>query len=87
MSKALLTESFGQRLLVIFTALSPFYVEQPHDKGSTLYKYPTDHYKKNLDRSTDPNTLRNKYGTFIFSLIIFSFSIFINFSTLYESPQ
>jgi len=31
MSKALLAESFGQRLLFIFTALSPFYVEQPHD--------------------------------------------------------
>ncbi len=39
-SKTLLAESFGQRLLVIFTALSPFYVEQPHDKGSALYKYP-----------------------------------------------
>jgi hypothetical protein len=61
MSKALLAESFGQRLLVIFTALSPFYVtrhgcrlldnagaycpEQPHDKGSALYKYPTNRCK------------------------------------------
>jgi hypothetical protein len=26
MSKTLLAESFGQRLLVVFTALSPFYV-------------------------------------------------------------
>ena len=71
MSKALLTESFGQRLLVTFTALSPFYVtrhgcrlldnagaycpEQPHDKGSTLYKYPTNRCKNNLEGSTDPN--------------------------------
>jgi hypothetical protein len=45
MSKTLLAESFGQRLLVIFTALSPFYVEQPHDKGSALYKYPTNRCK------------------------------------------
>jgi len=42
-------------LLVIFTALSPFYVEQPHDKGSALYKYPTNRCKNNLERSTDPN--------------------------------
>jgi len=55
MSKTLLAESFGQRLLVIFTALSPFYVEQPHDKGSALYKYPTNRCKNNLERSTDPN--------------------------------
>jgi hypothetical protein len=55
MSKALLTESFGQRLLVIFTALSPFYVEQPHDKGFALYKYPTNRCKSNLERSTNPN--------------------------------
>jgi len=55
MSKTLLTESFGQRLLVIFTALSPFYVEQPHDKGSALYKYPTNRCKSNLESSTDPN--------------------------------
>ncbi len=55
MNKMRLTESLGQRLLVIFTALSPFYVtlhggsllentraycpEQPHDKAS--YKYST----------------------------------------------
>ncbi|AAZ26625.1 hypothetical protein [Colwellia psychrerythraea] len=54
-SKTLLTESFGQRLLNIFTALSPFYVEQPHDKGSALYKYPTKRCKNNLERSTDPS--------------------------------
>jgi len=57
MSKALLAESFGQRLLGIFTALSPFYVEQPHDKGSALYKYPTIRCKNNLERSTAPNDL------------------------------
>jgi len=50
--------------LDIFTALSPFYValhgcslldnagahcpEQPHDKGSALYKYPTKRCKNNL---------------------------------------
>jgi hypothetical protein len=61
MSKTLLAESIGQRLLVIYTALSPFYVtlhgcslldnagahcpEQPHDKGSALYKYPTNRCK------------------------------------------
>ncbi|PKH86052.1 hypothetical protein [Colwellia sp. Bg11-28] len=54
-SKTLLAESFGQRLLVIFTALSPFYVEQPHGKDSALYKYPTNRCKNNLERSTDPN--------------------------------
>jgi hypothetical protein len=37
MSKTLLAEPFGQRLLGIFTVLSPFYVKQPHDKGSALY--------------------------------------------------
>jgi hypothetical protein len=54
MSKTLLAESFGQHLLVIFTALSPFYVEQPHGKGSALYKYPTNCCKNNLKSSTDP---------------------------------
>ena len=58
MSKTLLAESFGQRLLVIFTALSPFYVEQPHDKGSALYKYPTNRCKNNLESSTDPSYFR-----------------------------
>jgi hypothetical protein len=63
MSKTLLAESFGQRLLVIFTALSPFYVEQPHDKGSALYKYPTKSCKNNLERSTDPkeNSTKNSF--------------------------
>jgi len=76
MSKALLAESFEQRLLVIFTALSPFYValhgcnsldnagaycpEQPHDKGSALYKYPKYRCKDNLESSTDPNKLKKK---------------------------
>ena len=70
MSKTLLAESFGQRLLVICTALSPFYValhgyslldnagahcqEQPHDKGSALYEKPTVSCKNNLEKSTDP---------------------------------
>jgi hypothetical protein len=54
MSKTLLAESFGQRLLVICTALSPFYVEQPHYKGSALYKYPTNCCKNNLESSIDP---------------------------------
>ncbi|MDG1751694.1 MAG: hypothetical protein P8I03_08545 [Thalassotalea sp.] len=53
-SKTILAESFGQRLLVIFTALSPFYVEQLHYKSSALYKYPTHCCKNNLERSTDP---------------------------------
>ncbi|PKH87840.1 hypothetical protein [Colwellia sp. Bg11-28] len=69
-SKTLLAESFGQRLLVIFTSLLPFYVtrhgcrlldnagaycpEQPHYKGSALYKYPTNHCKNNFERSTNP---------------------------------
>ncbi|WP_252097564.1 hypothetical protein [Pseudoalteromonas sp. NBT06-2] len=51
----LLAESFGQRLLSIFTALSLFYVEQPHDKASALYKFPTIRCKSNLKRSTAPN--------------------------------
>jgi hypothetical protein len=51
----LLAGSFGQRLLKIFTALSPFYVEQPHGKGSALYKYPTNGCKNNIERSTNPN--------------------------------
>jgi hypothetical protein len=55
MSKTLLAEPFGQRLLGIFTALSPFYVEQLHDKGSTLYKYPTIRCKNNLENSIDPS--------------------------------
>jgi hypothetical protein len=41
-------------LLAIFTALSLFYVEQPHDKGSALYKYSTNSGQNNLERSTDP---------------------------------
>ena len=71
MSKTLLAESFGQRLLVIFTALSPFYVtlhgcslldnagahcpEQPHNKDSALNKYPTNRCKNNLEISTAPS--------------------------------
>ena len=62
MSKTLLAESFGQRLLVIFTASSPFNVEQPHDKGSALYKYPTNRCKNNLERSTDPSLVNIKNG-------------------------
>ncbi|MDG1750396.1 MAG: hypothetical protein P8I03_01860 [Thalassotalea sp.] len=53
-SKTILAESFGQRLLVIFTALLPFYVEQPHYKGSALYKSPTNCCKNILERSTVP---------------------------------
>jgi hypothetical protein len=55
MSKTLLAEPSWQRLLGIFTALSPFYVEQSHDKGSALYKYLTIRCKNNLERSTDPS--------------------------------
>jgi hypothetical protein len=55
MKKALLAEPFGQRLLVISTALSPFYVKKPHYKGSALYNYPTNCCKNNLERSTAPN--------------------------------
>jgi hypothetical protein len=74
MSKTLLPEPFGQRLLFIFTVLSPFYVtphgcslldnagaycpEQPHGKGFALYKYPTNSCKNNLESSTDPNLKR-----------------------------
>ena len=57
----LLAESFGQRLLDIFTALSPFYVEQPHDKSSSLYKYPTNRCKNNLESSTDPKLILGNY--------------------------
>jgi hypothetical protein len=48
MSKTFLAEPFEQRLMGVFTALSPFYVDQPHDKGSALYKYPTKSCKNNL---------------------------------------
>ncbi|WP_114327031.1 hypothetical protein [Candidatus Colwellia aromaticivorans] len=65
-SKTLLAESFGQRLLVVFTALSPFYVEQPHDKGSALYKHPTNSCKNNIKRSTGPK------------LIIFSLKVLLS---------
>jgi len=54
-SKTLLAESFPQRLLGISTALSPFYVERPHDKVSVLYKYPTNCCTNNLERSTNPS--------------------------------
>ena len=37
-SKTFLAEPFGQRLLVIFTVLSTFYVESLHHKVSALYK-------------------------------------------------
>jgi len=59
-SETLLAESIGQRLLVIFTALSPFDVEQPHNKDSALYKYPTNCCKNNLESSTDPNETKIK---------------------------
>ncbi|AAZ28278.1 hypothetical protein CPS_2246 [Colwellia psychrerythraea 34H] len=50
-------------MLAIFTALSPFYVEQPHDKGSALYKYPTNRSKNNLESSTDPSIIQLNYST------------------------
>jgi hypothetical protein len=56
-------------LLVIFTALSPFYVEQPHYKGSALYKYPTNRCKNNLKRSTDPKFTENFYIGVEYSLL------------------
>ncbi|MDP7592674.1 MAG: hypothetical protein QF552_08270 [Litorilituus sp.] len=56
--KALLAESFGQCLLDIFTALSLFYVKQPHDKSSALYKYPINRCKIKLERSTDPSKVK-----------------------------
>jgi hypothetical protein len=56
MNKTLLAESFRQRLLDIYTALSPSYVEQPHDKGCALFKYPTNRGKNNLERLTDPSS-------------------------------
>ncbi|PAJ75904.1 hypothetical protein CJF42_02470 [Pseudoalteromonas sp. NBT06-2] len=57
-NKMLLAESFEQRLLGIFTALSPFYVEQPHDKASALYEFRTISCKSNLVRSTSPKAVR-----------------------------
>ncbi|PAJ76046.1 hypothetical protein CJF42_02070 [Pseudoalteromonas sp. NBT06-2] len=54
----LLVESFGQRLWGIFTALPPFYVAQPHDKASALYKCLTIRCKSNLERSTAPIPFR-----------------------------
>ncbi|PAJ72349.1 hypothetical protein CJF42_21655 [Pseudoalteromonas sp. NBT06-2] len=60
-NKMLLAESFGQRLLGIFTALPPFYVEQPHDKASALYKFPTIRCKSNLERSAAPNFINPNF--------------------------
>jgi hypothetical protein len=74
MSKTLLAESFGQRFLVIFTALSPFYVEQPHDKGSALYKCPTNCCKNNLERSTDPNEKRKQKSLEVYSRLVLFFT-------------
>ncbi|WP_102533434.1 hypothetical protein, partial [Vibrio breoganii] len=45
----------GSALLGISTALVTFHVEPPHLKATALYKYPTNRYKINLKRSTDPN--------------------------------
>jgi hypothetical protein len=56
--KSILAESLGQRFLGTFTALSPFYVEQPHDKVSALYKCPTIRCKNNLERSTAPISVK-----------------------------
>ncbi|PKH89188.1 hypothetical protein CXF79_02800 [Colwellia sp. Bg11-28] len=54
-NKTLLAEPFGQRLLVIFTALSSFYVDKLHYKDSALYKHQTKSCKSNLKRSAAPN--------------------------------
>ncbi|PAJ72658.1 hypothetical protein CJF42_20025, partial [Pseudoalteromonas sp. NBT06-2] len=56
----LLAESFGQCLFGIFTVLSPFYVEQPHDKASGLYEFRTIRCKSNLERATAPIILQIK---------------------------
>ncbi|WP_252097627.1 hypothetical protein [Pseudoalteromonas sp. NBT06-2] len=64
----LLAESFGQRLLGIFTALSPFYVEQPHDKAFALYKCPTIRCKSNLERSTAPRYLQKYKNIYLLKL-------------------
>ena len=42
-------------MLAIFTVLSPFYVEQSHDKASALTKCLTMRCKSHLERSTAPN--------------------------------
>ncbi|TKG22043.1 hypothetical protein FCV84_02130, partial [Vibrio breoganii] len=36
-----------------------FHVEPPHLKTTALYKYPTNRYKNNLKRSTDPSPFLN----------------------------
>ncbi len=53
-NKMLLVESLEQRLLVIFTALSPFYVGQPYDKASAMTNYPTICCKSYLESSAAP---------------------------------
>ncbi|MDP7591913.1 MAG: hypothetical protein QF552_04320 [Litorilituus sp.] len=47
-----LAKSFKQCMLDIFTSLSSFYVQQPHDKASTLYKYKIIRCKSNFERAT-----------------------------------
>ncbi len=46
-----------KRTLEVSWVYSP---EQPHDKYSILYKFPTKACKNNLERSTDPKGLKNK---------------------------
>nr|WP_249038203.1 hypothetical protein [Shewanella algidipiscicola] len=53
-SKTFLADPFEQRLLVISTACSAFYVESLHHKASALYEYPTIPCKNNLGKSTGP---------------------------------
>jgi hypothetical protein len=38
--------------------------EQPHDKGSILYEYPTNCCKINLERSINPNQITRKSLTY-----------------------
>ncbi len=77
-TKMLLSESFGQRLLVVFTALSPFYVtlhgcnlldnaraycpEQSHDKASDLYEFLYIYGKNNLESSIVTNQNCDNYN-------------------------
>ncbi|MAD05544.1 MAG: hypothetical protein CMK65_18250 [Pseudoalteromonas sp.] len=58
-------------------ALSPIYVEQPHDIGSALLKYQTYCCKINHNRSTRPSLLKRNFPLkFSKYLIAYSFYFF-----------
>ncbi|EGR0049217.1 hypothetical protein FR265_16405 [Vibrio vulnificus] len=65
-------EPFGQRLGLLFAALSAYQVGQLHFKASALHKEPTNCCKNQLKRSTDPMVDTKHLRIFVKKRLVFA---------------